>query len=268
MCNVQKVASKKGIKIKNSEEVGNINFNRKFQSQKLTLPKNMGFMYETHMHTMESSGCGRNTAEEQVYAYKERGYTGIIITDHFINGYSTCPRYGNVSWREKVGYVVAGYLAAKDAGDNVGLDVFLGWEFTVKGSDLLTYGLDIAFLLDNKDIDKLTVPQYSKVVRNNGGFLAQAHPYRDKPYIEHKFPVKPEFIDAIEVYNASDEIYSTNRANEKADMFAKKHNMPIQAGGDSHGVNDPPSGIILAKKAKNIYDIINAIKNKEVSLII
>ncbi|MCL1987201.1 MAG: PHP domain-containing protein [Firmicutes bacterium] len=224
-------------------------------------------MYETHMHTSESSGCGRSTAQEQVYAYKERGYAGVIITDHFLNGYSTCPRYSDFDWHEKIEYVVAGYLSAKKFGDSIGLDVFLGWEFTVRGSDFLTYGLDINFLLANKDVDKLSVKSYSKLVRENGGFLAQAHPYRDKPYIEHKFPVDASLIDAVEVFNASDVIYSTNNPNEKAANFAKKHKMPIQAGGDSHGVNDNPSGIKLAKKAENIYDIINAIKNKEVTLI-
>ena len=224
----------------------------------------MDYWYETHMHTSESSGCGMSTAAEQVRAYKERGYQGIIITDHFINGYSTCPRSSRISWEEKMSYVVLGYEAAKKEGDRCGLDVFLGWEFTVKGSDFLTYGLDWDFLMDHPDLDKLNVKDYSAVVRENGGFLAQAHPYRDLSYIQHKLPVDPKYVDAIEVYNASDPDIS----NEKARKFAKKHGLPVQAGSDSHCSNTRfTSGIMLNRRAENIYAIIEAIKNKKVSLI-
>jgi len=52
----------------------------------------MEFLYETHMHTSEVSACAVISAEQQVAAYKKRGYCGIISTDHFINGYSTCPK--------------------------------------------------------------------------------------------------------------------------------------------------------------------------------
>ena len=43
----------------------------------------MGYLYETHMHTCLSSACGVSTGKEHVRFYKERGYTGIIMTDHF-----------------------------------------------------------------------------------------------------------------------------------------------------------------------------------------
>ena len=222
------------------------------------------YLYETHMHTMEGSGCGRNTAAEQVRAYKKRGYHGIIITDHFINGYSTCPRHSKKPWNKKMEYVISGYMAAKAEGKRVGLDVFFGWEFTIRGSDFLTYGLDWDFLLDNPNLDKLDIPEYSALVRKNNGFLAQAHPYRDQPYIQYKFPVEPEYIDAVEVINASD----PDETNLKAREFALSNNLPFTAGSDSHGINNYRiSGIILEEKANSIHDIINAIINKKINLI-
>jgi len=217
------------------------------------------------MHTSESSGCGLNTAAEQVRAYKNRGYQGIIITDHFINGYSTCPRSSRIPWESKIEYVISGYQAAKKEGDRLGLDVFLGWEFTIRGSDFLTYGLDWDFLMAQPELDKLDIPEYSALVRESGGFLAQAHPYRDATYIQHKFPVDPQYVDAIEIYNASD----AEESNQKALTFAKKHNLPIQAGSDSHSAHAYfTSGIKLNQKAENIYDIIKAIKTREVELIL
>ena len=44
------------------------------------------YRYHTHVHTSLASACARNTGIEMVRAYKEKGYTGIFITDHFFNG--------------------------------------------------------------------------------------------------------------------------------------------------------------------------------------
>ena len=233
----------------------------------------MAFKYETHMHTSEGSGCGRNTGAEQARAYKKRGYQGIIVTDHFINGYSKCPRNQPLSWEEKMMYVVAGYKAAKAEGDQIGLDVFLGWEFTIKGSDFLTYGLDWDFLMANPDLHLLEIKEYSALVRKSGGFLAQAHPYRVADHIAYQLPVDPVYIDAVEVHNQSDVHYFSTpgkeSSNSKALQFAQENNLPMQAGTDSHSTDHKmASGISLSHRAGSIFDIISAIKNREAELII
>jgi hypothetical protein len=213
------------------------------------------------MHTSEVSACAVSTAAEQVRAYKARGYAGIIITDHFINGYSTCPK--KLPWDKKMKHIISGYDEAKKAGKKYGLDVFLGWEFTIKGSDFLTYGLGLDFLTAHPGIDRFPIEKYSAVVRENNGFLAQAHPFRDSWYIENKFPAAPHLVDSIEVYNANDSAES----NKKALAYAKKHNLPIQAGSDAHGIhNSRYTGIILNNKADSIFDIIQAIKTKKIEL--
>ena len=224
----------------------------------------MKYLYETHVHTSESSRCGQNSAAAQVRTYKKRGYTGIIITDHFVHG---CWRYLPLPWEVKMKHVAAGYRAAKKEGIKCDLDVFFGWEFTVDGNDFLTYGLDIDFLLGHPNLDKLSLPEYSHLVRGVGGYIAQAHPYRNRANKGNKLPVDPKFLDGIEVYNALD-ARSANNANGKALAFAKAHNLPMQAGSDSHGVDIPiVSGIKLGKRAENIFDIIEAIKVKKVELI-
>ena len=47
---------------------------------------NNRYIYETHLHTSEGSACGHAKAVDIVHAYKDAGYTGIIITDHFFYG--------------------------------------------------------------------------------------------------------------------------------------------------------------------------------------
>ena len=222
----------------------------------------MEFLYETHMHTSEVSGCARSTAAQQVAAYKKMGYTGIIITDHFINGYSICPR--QFKWAEKMKFIMSGYVKAKEVGEKCGLDVFFGWEFTIRGADFLTYGLDLDFLLANPDLDRLSIEEYSALVRKCGGYLAQAHPYRDEYYIEHNYPVQPHLLDGVEVYNAMD----SRKTNERAFAFAMEHDLPMQSGTDSHRTSGYDfRGIILREKAENIHDIIEAIKSKDVKLV-
>jgi predicted metal-dependent phosphoesterase TrpH len=223
----------------------------------------MMYLYETHMHTSPSSACANCTPAEQVRAYKRRGYAGIIVTDHFINGNSGCPSY--LSWEKKIEFFASGYKKAKKAGVSCGLDVFLGWEFNCNGKEFLTYGLTLEFLLANPDIDRLTAEQYSVLARSSGGFLAQAHPYRDGWWIADPNPARPDMMDAVEVYNAS----MPDDVNAKAREFARLHGLPMQAGSDSHfSGHSFASGIALTKKAKSILDIIEAIKTNQAELIL
>ena len=80
-----------------------------------------------------------------------------------------------------------GYENARKEGEKLGLDVFFGWEFTLNpyAADFLTYNLDKEFLLDHPYIDRLSLEEYSKLVRKNGGLLIHAHPYREAEYIHY-----------------------------------------------------------------------------------
>ena len=95
--------------------------------------------------------------------------------------------------------------------------------------------------------------------------MAQAHPFKDDYFIRHKYPVNPRFVDAIEVFNSN----VPKATNDKAMAFAKKHNLPMQTGTDSHGRSGMYlSGIRLTERADNIFDIINAIKTRKAQLLI
>ena len=44
------------------------------------------FKYETHLHTFPVSKCAKASVEESLLFYKELGYDGVFITNHFIDG--------------------------------------------------------------------------------------------------------------------------------------------------------------------------------------
>ncbi len=223
----------------------------------------MSYLYDLHVHTSKVSACAIASPVEQVHAYKDCGYAGIIVTDHFINGNSSCPR--EWPWEQKMRYFYAGYAEAKAEGEKCGLDVFFGWEYCLDGTEFLTYGLELDFLLAHPNVDRLTVEEYSALVRACGGYLAQAHPYRNQAWVRNPYPVDAKLLDGMEVYNAG----MPADGNAKAYTFARENHLPMQAGSDSHRTDLPfASGIRLAEKAKNVFDIINAIKTGRAELIV
>jgi histidinol phosphatase-like PHP family hydrolase len=60
----------------------------------------MKYLYETHLHTVQSSACGQSEGRSYIRGYKDLGFTGIIVTDHFYNGNSAVNR--QLPWREWV----------------------------------------------------------------------------------------------------------------------------------------------------------------------
>jgi hypothetical protein len=215
------------------------------------------FTYETHMHTYPVSACAHATPLQQARAYADRGYAGVIVTDHFLNGNTSCPH--NKPWEWRIKYFASGYEAVLSEGKKLGLDVFFGWEFCCSdGTEFLTSGLGIDFLLANPDMDRLGIAKYSDLVRSHGGYLAQAHPYRVGSWIANQYPVNPKHVDGIEVHNAT----MPNHTNKKALDFARRHNLAMQAGSDSHHADiSCAAGVRLRERAGGIGDIIDAIRS-------
>ena len=65
------------------------------------------FLYETHVHTAESSACAHDTGAKMARAYKDAGYAGMIITDHFFYGNTAVDR--SLPWSEWVERFCLGY---------------------------------------------------------------------------------------------------------------------------------------------------------------
>lgn len=220
------------------------------------------FKYETHMHTCPTSACASSSPEEMVRFYKKTGYTGAIITDHFFNGNTSCPK--NLPWSEKVRFFADAYYRAKNEGDILGFDVFFGLEYSYSGTDFLIYGLSPEWILEHPGFDKLSIEELSAAVRGAGAYIAQAHPFREAFWIADPSPIDPALLDGIEVYNAS----MPSKANKRALAFAEQHGLAKQAGSDAHDdYLRRPSGILLNRRAKDIHDIIAALTSGQVNLL-
>lgn len=228
----------------------------------------MFYKYETHLHTSEVSVCARSTACEMVHAYIDAGYSGIIITDHFINGNSIV--IDGLSWKDQINRFLRGFRNAELVSGKYNFDVFLGWEYTNHpyGEDFLTYNLTPQFLYDHPEIMEMDISEYSKIVRNHGGLLVQAHPYREAHYIKYKPNPKINLIDGIEVNNG--ESNSPNNNNDKAWVLARNNPHLIRISGtDIHHTNQVGlAGIAFEYRINSMQEFVDCLKAGEGYLII
>lgn len=221
------------------------------------------FRYETHLHTAEASGCATASGAEQARRYKDLGYDGIIVTDHFFNGNTAIHNY--YDWYDRCRQYCKGYENAKKEGEKIGLKVFFGIEYSYYGADLLTYGVDLDWLYQNNNVMDISVYEYVQRIHDAGGFIVHAHPFREADYIK-EIKLLPELADAVEIYNAGN---CDDKFNDRAKWYAQQYGLPVTAGSDNHHLSSSRiSGIQTEKELKTIDDYISAVKNQSLELII
>lgn len=224
------------------------------------------YAYETHLHTKEGSACGRNSGSEMAKAYKEAGYAGIIVTDHFFGGNTAIDR--SLPWSDWVEGYCKGYENAKKTGDEIGLQVFFGWEQTYLGTDFLIYGLDKEWLLKHPEIREVTIEEQYELVHKDGGMVIHAHPFREEFYIP-QIRLFPEYVDGVEVLNASHAhkfgtVDGKNCEYDiKAKAYALEHDFPQTGGSDIHSVDLFWGGMAFTHKLDTVFDYMKAVQNRE-----
>lgn len=207
------------------------------------------YRYETHLHTAEGSTCSHTPAAQMAEAYKKAGYDGIFVTDHFFNSSTTVPE--NLPWKERIELYCKGYEAALEEGKKTGLSVFFGVEFTVSGADFLLYGIDKEWMINNYHL--LMESQERELfaaVRENGGFVVQAHPFREASYIPH-ISLYPRDVDGVEAVN----IRNPDPAmNLRAKQYAASYKLPVTGGSDAHNPDELGGGILVPRPINSIED--------------
>lgn len=225
----------------------------------------MKYIYETHLHTKEASACGRIPGAQMARKYKAAGYTGVVITDHFIGGNTAIDQ--SLPWEQWVENFCKGYENAKAEGDRIGLQVFFGWESGFHGTEFLIFGLDKKWLLDHPEIRDCSIEEQYALVHAGGGIVIHAHPFRERGYIP-EVRLYPDHVDAVEAYNAA---HSSARGhgedlpqwNDAAAEFANTHNLPMTAGSDQHGNTLRCGGMVFDRKIADVQDFCQAILRRE-----
>ncbi len=215
------------------------------------------YRYETHLHTCEASACGILPGAEYVKLYKDMGYTGIIVTDHFFNGNCAIPK--DLPWEERVNLFCLGYEHAKEEGDKQGFQVLFGWEDNFQNDEYLVYGLDKKWLLNHPDMLSWTHQEHIEKIHAGGGLVVQAHPFRERAYISN-INLHPFHADAVEVSNMGNPAHQ----DVLAYYYSKKFNLPITSGSDIHSAASAVNGCFgmnFSEPLGDIHDYVERVKS-------
>ena len=215
------------------------------------------YIYETHLHTSEASQCGKTPGAEYIGYMQGLGYSGIIVTDHFFNGNSCVDRA--LPWEERVRIYCSGYEHALEAAQGTDFKVFFGVEFNFEGDEYLLYGLDKEWLLAHPEVMEMTRPELHRAMRDLGGMMIQAHPYRERGYLT-AIHLLPGDVDGAESYNAANEPYQ----NALGYRYARDHGLIMTGGSDIHFFHDGDmGGMAFDYPLKDIRDYIRGVLSGE-----
>ena len=176
--------------------------------------------FDLHCHTQEGSLDGKIPVLEYMKTLQEKGFDGMLVTDH--NSYNGFRKYRDHHKNALENFVVLKGIEYDtiDAGH-----ILIIMPEHVKLLLLECRGLPVRILQD--------------IVHLHGGILGPAHPcgerhlsitqtraYKRNPDIMKRF-------DFLEGYNSCE----SKESNQKASMLAKKYNLAAFGGSDSHHLN-------------------------------
>ena len=188
--------------------------------------------------------------------YKEIGYDGIFITNHFIDG--NIDAAPDMSYEEKIQFYFSDYERTVEIGKEIGIKVFCGVEMSYKGTDFLVYGLDKEWYLKNPQIMDMKKSEELQLLMDSGALVIQAHPYREAGYIDH-IRLFPRKVHGVEVINAC----RTEFENAMAKLYTENYGLLEFAGSDNHGGRQMKTlaGMCSEEPIRDEQDFVNRVKN-------
>ncbi len=215
--------------------------------------------YEIHSHTKETSQCAAINAKELVEKYKELGYSGIVITNHYSDMTFSLKEMFNKRLRTE--HYLAGYREAKKY-ETEDFSVLLGVElrFFLNGNDYLIYGVSEELIEKTPFLLPMYLKRTSRFFKNNGCIIIQAHPYR--PYI---YRARAKYLDGVEILNGK----SSKEENDKALKWAERKGLKIRtAGSDCHRATGAGlTGIVTKEPIKTNDDLLQILRNGDFEII-
>lgn len=179
--------------------------------------------FDMHCHTREGSLDGQITIDHYIKCLKEKGYGGMLISDH--NSYK-----GYRWWQDN--------LKGKKYGDFV---VLKGIEYdTIDcGHMLVIMPMDVQLKI--LEMRGLPVRMLIYIVHKYGGILGPAHPFgvrylsfvktrRRKWFKRAQLDALMKEFDFVEIFNACENIED----NSHAAAIARKYHKPGFGGSDAH----------------------------------
>ena len=181
---------------------------------------------DLHVHSSENSGCGHLTVAETLRLYREAGYDGFVLTDHF--GRHTANWLRTKGVEDFVGYTLRSRAEARALGEREHFTILTACEFRLDESinDYLVYGMPEEAIRDWDSLFAMKNGEFLPFAREQGWLVYQAHPFRIGMRI-----VDPALLFGIEVRNMNPRHDSRN---DIAEAWARRHRLHAISGSDCH----------------------------------
>jgi predicted metal-dependent phosphoesterase TrpH len=182
----------------------------------------------------------------------------MVVTDHFYHGNTAINR--RLPWDMFIDEYCEGYYRAKREGDKHGFTVLFGFEqkFMDGTDEYLVLGISPEWLKYHPEIRDMKRAQFFKVIREAGGFIIQAHPFRVRYYVSN-IKLALDNVDAIEVMILGDADHISRQSYE----YAKNLGLPMTAGTDNHSIIErfEVAGVALERKISTVEELIEEIRS-------
>lgn len=218
----------------------------------------MKYKTELHCHSRDGSGCANESAEGIVKKYLDAGYTTIALTNHF-----------GPFWNPEAREWWIGEVAEKyDAYDKLvkaaegKLNILFGLEcyFIDNRNDYLVFGFDREYLENLDPALTKDLRSFAEDAHKRGMFIIQAHPFRQQMTMK-----RPDFVDAIEVYNGH---LGHDNHNFLAEAFADHYGKRKTSGSDHHDTDHMPrGGIMTDEPITSVEQLIEVLRSGNYELI-
>jgi predicted metal-dependent phosphoesterase TrpH len=194
---------------------------------------------DIHVHTKERSPCGRSSELEQVRAAVAAGLDAIVFTDHN----QRPPADTLVRLNE----------------DHAPFRIFGGMELTVDDEDLLVLGVRDAFM----ETERWSYPDLHGFVRERGGVLVLAHPFRFHPDI--RLPLETFPPDAIEVSSRN----TPREALDRIVALAQELGLVPLSNSDAHAVESLGRHYnVLDRRPRDERELLGMLRAGQVSCVV
>ncbi len=203
-------------------------------------------LIDLHVHTSGISKCCLIDAAEGVKRAKAYGIDGVVITNHYQKSYIGDD--GAEAFAEKY---IEEYFYAEVCGAREGVKVFRGIELSAAlypHVHILIYGTPDDFIRKNPTMYEYTQEKLYEKVKENGGIMVQAHPFRNGTTV-----LNTDYLDGIEIN--CHPLYKNSYSSEILNIAREKH-LIVTCGGDYHAdTYRPKCGLYLPDSTENMGDL-------------
>lgn len=203
-------------------------------------------LVDLHAHTSGISRCCGIAADEVMRTARKAGIDGLVITNHYDKSYIENDDAEGFAER----YIEECFYA-EECGKREGVKVYRGIELSVAlypHVHILIYGADDDFIRRNPRMFDFTQKELYESVKENGGTVIQAHPFRNGTTV-----LDTDYLDGIEIN--CHPLYK-NSYSEEILGIAAKNCLAVTCGGDYHAdTYRPKCGVYLPEGVETGFEL-------------